>query len=172
MFQELSFFLTFSPAPISFWFFSCILKDKISGSGKLRSLILCPPDKSKAGLYYISGIGDHSVLWSLFACSQKCFDFVKGANNSCSLFPQSCFPVILQLFLTVGSKDEFQLACSSSACPLCRQSSVWILWWMWSVWHGTYAFWAYDGLVSQLMMWLGTEGRDGNGLSLKVCIES
>lgn len=111
-------------APISFWFFSCILKDKISGSGKLRSLILCPPDKSKAGLYYISGIGDHSVLWSLFACSQKCFDFVKGANNSCSLFPQSCFPVILQLFLTVESKYEFQLACRSSACPLCRQSSV------------------------------------------------
>lgn len=116
--------LTFSPTPISFCFFNCILKDKISGSGKLRSLILCPPDKSKAGLYYISGIGDHSVLWSLFACSQKCFDFVKGANNSCNLFPQSCFPVILQLFLTVGSKYEFQLACSSSACPLCRQSSV------------------------------------------------
>lgn len=95
--------------------------------------------------------------------------FHEGSRqNFCSPPPSFLCPSDLAVLFYYVIKMQVS-ACLQFLSPAVQAGSVWMLWWIqepkcmtWKV-----CIWWYYGLVSQLMAWLGGEGSDGNGLSLK-----
>lgn len=132
---------------------------------------MCHLAKESIKIRNSSDINDRCVLWSLFTCSQKHFDFMKGADR---IFAASSLVLVSQWSCSSFLCDQnasFSLPAVPVAClagRLCLNALMNTS--TQSAWHEKYAFWWHYGLVYQLTAWLGREGSDGNRLSLKCAL--